>query len=110
MGLLPGVGTSEWTLFPTESTVVSIMSMHEFSGRDTTWSYLVEFMTQVRSPWDRGVLDAHWFTGAPNAQLQANLDLARKKRRAFLALISPWRRKYLDGVIWGFEKELSRRS
>jgi hypothetical protein len=85
------------------------MALTEHGGRSTTWSYLVEFLTQERNPWDRGVLDAHWYTGAPTAQLQAALTLAKTRRRRFLALISAWRRKYLDGLIWGLEKELERR-
>jgi hypothetical protein len=89
--------------------VVSTMAMTESSGRNTTLSYLVEFLTHDRNPWDRGVLDAHWYTAAPTSQIQAHLKLARKSRRRLLALLSSWRRQYLDGLIWGFEKELERR-
>jgi hypothetical protein len=85
------------------------MVMTEYSGRSTTWGYLVEFLTHDRNPWDRGVLDAHWYTAVPTSQIQANLKLAKKRRRQLLAFLSSWRRRYLDGLIWGFEKELERR-
>lgn len=85
------------------------MAITEFSSRSTTWSYLVEFLTQDRNPWDRGLLDAHWYTSAPTSQIQVNLKLAKTRRRRPLALISSWRRHYLDGLIWGYEKELERR-
>jgi hypothetical protein len=88
---------------------VSTMAMTEYRGRGTTWSYLVEFLTHDRNPWDRGVLDAHWYTAAPTSQIQVNLKLAKQSRRRFLALVSSWRRQYLDGLIWGLEKELERR-
>lgn len=85
------------------------MPMTERNGRATTWSYLVEFLTQGRNPWDRGVLDAHWYTAAPTAQLRTALTRAKTQRRRILAFVSSWRRQYLDGLIWGLEKELERR-
>ena len=85
------------------------MAMTDDRKRNTTWSYLVEFLADDRSAWDRGVLDAHWYTSASTAYIQANLNLAKKKRRRFFAIISAWRRHYLDGLIWGYEKELERR-
>ncbi|WP_406693633.1 hypothetical protein V5E97_21620 [Singulisphaera sp. Ch08] len=85
------------------------MAMTNDRERNTTWSYLVEFLTDHRSPWDRGVLDAHWDTAAPTSYIRASLNLAKKKRRRFFALLSSWRRHYLNGLIWGYEKELERR-
>lgn len=78
-------------------------------NRNTTWSYVLAFLADDRSAWDRGVLDAHWYTAAPTSFIQANLEQARRKRRRFLALVSSWRRHYLNGLIWGYEKELERR-
>ncbi|SIO19856.1 hypothetical protein SAMN05444166_2947 [Singulisphaera sp. GP187] len=85
------------------------MSRTNDYGRNTTWSYLIEFLSQNRSPWDQGLLEAHWDTAAPTPFIQANLERAKQKRRSFLAILSSWRRNYLNGLIWGYEKELERR-
>lgn len=85
------------------------MAMTDNPKRNTTWSYLIDFLADDRSAWDRGLLDAHWYTSAPTSYLQTNLQVAKRKRRRFFALVSSWRRHYLDGLIWGYEKELERR-
>jgi|GEM_PF-2755537 len=86
------------------------MATADHPGRGSTWSYVSEFLTHDRNPWDRGILDAHWYTGAPDSFLQRSMATARVKRRRPLALLLPWRRRYLDGLIWGMQKELDRRA
>ncbi|AGA30857.1 hypothetical protein [Singulisphaera acidiphila] len=95
--------------FSHDSDGIPMMATTDPNSRNTTWSYLVDFLGYDRSAWDRGVLDAHWYTAAPTSHIQANLILAKKKRRRILAIISSWRRHYLNGLIWGYEKELERR-
>jgi hypothetical protein len=74
------------------------------------WFYVVEYLTSDLSPWDRGVLEAHWVAGAPDRKIEDYLRRAKSRRRGPLAWISPWRRRYLDGMVWGLDRELRRRS
>ena len=61
------------------------------------------------SPWDRGVLEAHWMGSVRTQRVRERQAKAIRQRRGFLAWLLPGRRHYLDGLIWGIEGELKRR-
>ena len=62
-----------------------------------------------RSPWDRGSLEAHWMHNVRTREVEARLARARQQRAGVVGRSIPWRRRYLDGLIWGIENELKRR-
>ena len=62
------------------------------------------------SPWDRGALEAHWMHNVRSREIQDRLARARHQRCGLLGRSIPWQRRYLDGLIWGMENELKRRS
>jgi len=61
------------------------------------------------SPWDRGVLEAHWMGSVRTHRVREHQARALKQRRGLLARLWPPRRRYLDGLLWGIEGELRRR-
>lgn len=75
----------------------------------TTWSRFVEFITNGAPPWDMGVLDAHWIAMGPMEQIRDELAQSRRRREGLLTWVWPWRRQYLDGMIWALEAEMRRR-
>jgi hypothetical protein len=74
------------------------------------YRHLWEFFGGQMHPWDRGVLDAHWINAGSSAGIREHLRKADRQRRGLLALLFPWRRRYLDGLIWGLKLEVERRS
>jgi len=85
-------------------------TLHLHGEPNTTWRYLVEYLTDDLGPWDRGVLDAHGICCGSTQFVQQHLVTARSRRRGILARISSWRRRYLDGLIWVLGVELERRA
>lgn len=73
------------------------------------WRWFVESSTSAMSPWDRGVLEAHWMGSVRTPQVLEIQSRAIRRRRGWLAWLLPGRRHYLDGLIWGIQKELKRR-
>jgi hypothetical protein len=70
----------------------------------------VEYITNGVPAWDMGVLDAHWLNMGTTEQIRTALTEARRRRRyGLLVWISPWRRQYLEGLIWALDTELGRR-
>lgn len=63
------------------------------------------------TPWDRGVLEGHRAGAyASTSALQRRRERAEGSRRGLLALLLPWRRQYLDGLIHSLDTEISRRA
>ena len=62
------------------------------------------------SPWDRGVLEAHWMHSVRSQQLRERQAKATRQRRGIFAKIWSPRRNYLDGLLHGLAGELKRRS
>lgn len=62
------------------------------------------------SPWDRGVLEAHWMHSIRTQQLRERQVKVARQRRGIYAWIWPPRRQYLDGLLHGLAKEIKRRS
>jgi hypothetical protein len=60
------------------------------------------------TPWDRGTLQAHRISDGSIRGVYRRLDRARRKRRGLVAALLPWRRKFLDGLIFGLERTVSR--
>lgn len=62
------------------------------------------------SPWDRGVLEAHWMHSIRSQQLRERQTKAIRQRRGLYAKIWPPRRQYLEGLLHGLASEIKRRS
>lgn len=81
-------------------------------GRQRSWlSMFLSSSTPLSTltPWDRGVLEAHWMNPLRTQQIRDRRDRALRQRRGVLARIWPRRRRYLDGLLWGIAAELKRR-
>ncbi|WP_406693843.1 hypothetical protein V5E97_22670 [Singulisphaera sp. Ch08] len=62
------------------------------------------------SPWDRGVLEAHWMHSVRTQKLRELQVKVTRQRGGFFAWIWPARRHYLDGLLHGLAGEIKRRS
>lgn len=67
------------------------------------------FLQNELSAWDNGALDAHRIGGGPTRLIVRSLEQAKRKRRGILARLLRGRRRYLDGLIEGLEKEMEKR-
>jgi hypothetical protein len=67
------------------------------------------FLQNELSAWDSGALDAHRIGGGPTRLIVRSLEEAKRKRGGILAKLIPTRRRYLDGLIEGLEKEMEKR-
>lgn len=79
------------------------------AGLGAACRHLVELLVGETSPWDRGALEAHWMHNVRTHEIEARLWRSRQDRDGLVARSIPWRRRYLDGLIWGMENELKRR-
>lgn len=84
--------------------------LSEATAIGKTFTYLLDFLGNQVPPWDRGILDAHLINAGTTPVVQEHLEAAERGRASLLARLSPWRRRYLDGLIWSLRTELERRS
>lgn len=70
---------------------------------------MFDFRDNKLSPWDHGALHAHRICAGPTRVIHRCLRSAKRRRRGVLALIFKNRRRYLDGLIEGLEKEIKIR-
>ncbi len=61
------------------------------------------------SPSQRGALTAHQICAGPTKAIQRSLRSARRRRRNPIVWLWPGRRRYLQALIEGLEKELDAR-